>query len=245
MVSGVRRSTKAYWRRGGAGGWDIRVTQASGHSSGRLRWNDFELKNFLNNVVYDMPKELGKEIFLQAKKALDTVKHEGNMMGNSSGNISYNRIARSLKVEQIGKESGFNVIQGARIFPYPFKGDKSGPIASRMKGYDVTLPSLYNSLKVAWEYAPVFYATGAEVNPSNLFTPNPTNSRKENWFRPNGLFPGIGTGRRSLRVYDYIAIFEEFMDTELSKSIPRFMNNYMSRSSTFRKGPQGMKGGYR
>lgn len=245
MASGVRRSSKAYWRRGGAGGWDIRVTQASGHSSGRLRWNDFQLKNFINNVVYDMPKELGKEIFERAKEALDTVKYEGTILGNTTGNIAYNRIARSLRVEQIGKESGFNVIQGARIFPYPFKGDKSGPIASRMKGYDVTLPSLYNSVKTAWEYAPVFHATGAEVTPSNAFNPRPTNGRKENWFRPNSDFPGIGMGRRSLRVYDYIAIFEQFMDTELSKSIPRFMEAYMSKSSTFRKGPQGMKGGYR
>ena len=245
MASGVRRSSKAYWRRGGAGGWDIRVTQASGHGTGRLRWNDFELRNFLNNVVYDMPRKLGEEIFEQAKRALDSVKHEGMMMGNSTGNISYSRIARSLEVKKIGSDKGFNTIQGARIFPKPFRGDNSGPIATRMKGYDLTLPSLYNETKTAWLYAPRFYATGGSVTPSNLFTPNPQHGRREDWFRPNDKFPGIGNGRRSLRVYDYIGIFEEFMDTELSKSIPRFMNEYMSKSSTFRRGPQGMKGGYR
>jgi hypothetical protein len=231
---------KTYWRQGGRGGWDVRVTKKGGMGTGRLRWDDLQFKNYMKNISYEMPKVLGQKIRELSDHVLATVKGEGEMMGRQSNNISYLDIAESLDIMPIGKNNGLNDIQGARIYPAPFRGDKSGPIASRMRGYPITLPSLYNSVKSAWDYGDAFTMySGGTVVPSATFQPQPRNGRDPNWFRPKDKFPGIGTGRRRLAVYDYIKIFEDELDKELTREIPKIMTKFLSASSTYRRGPGG------
>lgn len=231
---------KTYWRQGGRGGWDVRVTKKGGMGTGRLRWDDFQFKNYMKNISYEMPKVLGQKIQELSEHVLATVKGEGEMMGRTRNNVSYLDIAESLAIMPIGKNNGLNDIQGARIYPAPFRGDKSGPIASRMRGYPITLPSLYNSVKSAWSYGDEFtMGKGGTVAPSATFQPRPRKGRDPNWFRPKDKFPGIGTGRRRLAVYDYISIFEEELDKELTREIPKIMTQFLRASSTYRRGPGG------
>ena len=188
-----------------------------------------------------MPRVLGQKIEELSRHVLATVKGEGEMMGRTRNNISYLDIAESLEIMPIGKNNGLNDIQGARIYPAPFRGDKSGPIASRMRGYPVTLPSLYNGVKAAWSYGDAFTppAVGGRVTPAATFQPQPRKGRDPNFFRPKDKFPGIGTGRRRLAVYDYISIFEDELDKELTREIPKIMTQFLRASSTYRRGPGG------